>query len=132
MKQIEAVVLWVNKPGSFLLKNRLDDADKVNDELLTSQVQDQEALLFRGEIQLRRGEVNGAIQTLESVVAKNPDVVAAHYQLGLALGQQGELDRAAGEWKQAVRIQPPRPIGHWRWSLYASKTCRVSRSMRAK
>jgi len=31
---------------------------------------------------------------------------AAHYQLGLALAQTGNFDRAAGEWHESVRLQP--------------------------
>jgi len=90
----------------LLLKNRLDEADKLNEQLLSSKRKDDEALVFRGEIQLRRGKVTEAIQTLQSVVANNPDLAVAHYQLGLAFGQQGELNRASSEWQNAVRIQP--------------------------
>ena len=90
----------------LLMKNRVDEADSLNEKLLSSKVQDDEALFYRGEIQLRRGKVNEAIQTLQSVVAKNPDFAVAHYQLGLALSQRGEWDRAASEWQQAVHTQP--------------------------
>jgi len=90
----------------LLLKNRVDEADKLTEELLSSKVKDRDALMFRGQIQLRRGKVNEAIQTLQSAIANNPNLAAAHYQLGLALNQRGERDRAMSEWQQAVRIQP--------------------------
>jgi len=90
----------------LLLMNRVDEADKLNEALLSSKVKDDEALVFRGAVQLRRGKVNDAVQTLQSVVVKNPNLAVAHYQLGLALSKQGELNRAAGEWQQAVRLQP--------------------------
>ncbi|MBO0910568.1 MAG: tetratricopeptide repeat protein [Acidobacteria bacterium] len=90
----------------LILKNRLDEADKLNEQILSAKVKDDEALAFRGEIQLRRGKVGEAIRTLQSVVAKNPDLAPAHYQLGLALSQQGELGQAVSEWQQAIRIQP--------------------------
>jgi cellulose synthase operon protein C len=90
----------------LILKNRLDEADKLNESLLSSKAKDDEALTFRGEIQLRRNQVNEAVQTLQAVVTKNPGMAVAHYQLGLALGRLGELDRAGTEWQQAVHLQP--------------------------
>jgi tetratricopeptide (TPR) repeat protein len=91
----------------LILKNRLDDADKVNEALLkSSKLKDEEALVFRGEIQLHRNKVSDAVQTFQSVVTTDPDMAMAHYQLGLALSDMGQLDRAAGEWQQAIRLQP--------------------------
>ena len=90
----------------LILKNRLDEADKLNESLLGSKSKDDEALTFRGEIQLRRNQANEAVQTLQAVVTKNPGMAVAHYQLGLALDRLGELDRAGTEWQQAVHLQP--------------------------
>jgi cellulose synthase operon protein C len=90
----------------LILKNRLDEADKLNELLLSAKAKDDEALTFRGEIQLRRNQVNQAVQTLQAVVTRNPGMAVAHHQLGLALDQLGELDRAGAEWQQAVRLQP--------------------------
>lgn len=117
----------------LLLKNRLDESDKLNEEILGSSAKDREALVFRGEIQLRRGKVNEAIETLQSVVANNPDLAVAHYQLGLALGQSGELDRAMSEWQQAVRIQPTMTDAYRVLAglLWAREICRLSSSMPA-
>ncbi|MBO0910569.1 MAG: tetratricopeptide repeat protein [Acidobacteria bacterium] len=100
------LVVSKNYVQLLILKNRLDEADKLNEEILSAKVKDDEALVFRGEIQLRRGKLNEAIQTFQSVIVKNPDLAPAHYQLGLALSQQGELGRAVSEWQQAIRIQP--------------------------
>jgi len=88
----------------LLMKNRLDEADKLNEELLRSKVKDPDVLLFRGDIQLRQGKVYEAIQTLQPVVANNPNFALAHYELGRARYQRGELDQAASEWQQAMRI----------------------------
>jgi len=90
----------------LILENRLAVADKLNESMLDSSVKDDEALTFRGEIQLRRNQLNEAVQTLQGVVTRNPDMAVAHYQLGLALNRLGELDRAGTEWREAINLRP--------------------------
>lgn len=91
----------------LIIKSRLDDADKVNEALLSSsKVKDEDAMVFRGEIQLGRHKTSDAVQTFQSVVTTDPDMAMAHYQLGLALSELGQFDRAAGEWQQAIHLQP--------------------------
>jgi len=113
------MVVSKNYVQLLLMKNRLDEADKLNEQLLSSKVKDPEELVFRGEIQLRQGKVNEAIQTLQSVIADDPDFAVAHYQLGLAFGQQGELPRAASEWQQAVHLQPNMVDGYRALAAFA-------------
>jgi tetratricopeptide (TPR) repeat protein len=55
---------------------------------------------------MARGKPGDAAQTLQSVLSNNPGMPAGHYQLGLALAQTGELDRAAGEWHESIRLKP--------------------------
>jgi tetratricopeptide (TPR) repeat protein len=90
----------------LILKNRIDEASKLNDDVLKSHPKDEEALTYRGEIQLAQGKAADAVRTLQSVVTSNPDMATAHYQLGLALNQTGDMDHAGGEWREAVRIRP--------------------------
>src|SRR5205823_11629662 len=73
---------------------------------LKSRPKDNEALTYRGEIQIRQDKLEEAAKTLQSVVSSNPDNAVAHYQLGLALSRVSDLDRAGGEWQQAVRLRP--------------------------
>src|SRR5215467_8292291 len=51
----------------LLLKNRTDDAKKVDDALLKAHGKDPEGLTFRGEIQMRQSKPADAVQTLQSV-----------------------------------------------------------------
>jgi tetratricopeptide (TPR) repeat protein len=90
----------------LILKNRLTEADPLNESVLKSNGKDDEALTLRGEIQLQRNQLNEAVQTLQGVVTRNPDMAVAHYQLGLALNRLGEPDRAGTEWQQAIRLRP--------------------------
>jgi tetratricopeptide (TPR) repeat protein len=72
----------------LVLKNRVEEAGKLNEEALRDKPKDDELLTLRGEIQLGQGKVNEAVQTLQSVVSSNPNSAVAHYQLGNALNQR--------------------------------------------
>src|SRR5215469_1992215 len=90
----------------LILKDRVDEAKQIDDRLLKSYPKDPEGQTFRGEIQLRQGKAQDAVATLQSVVSENPGIAVAHYQLGLALSQTGDQDRAATEWRQAAQLNP--------------------------
>jgi tetratricopeptide (TPR) repeat protein len=67
---------------------------------------DVDALIYRGQIQIRSGHPNDATETLESAIKDDPDNGVAHYHLGVAFDQLGNLARAEGEWRNAVRLKP--------------------------
>jgi cellulose synthase operon protein C len=100
--------LQVNKNYVQLLimKNRFDEASKINEDILKLRSQDDDCLTYRGEIEMGQGKPMEAVQTLESVVGSNPDNAVAHYQLGLAFSRLSQWDRAAQELQEAVRIRP--------------------------
>jgi tetratricopeptide (TPR) repeat protein len=90
----------------LLLKNRFDEATKLDDEILKGNAKDIEALVYKGELQLRRNDANGALDSLQSALRYDPENAVAHYQLGLAYAQQHSEGRAESEWREAVRIRP--------------------------
>ena len=90
----------------LILKNRLDEATKLNDELLKSNAHDVEALVFKGQVQMRKNDTGGAVDSLQNALRNDPDNAIAHYQLGLAFIQQNNEARAESEWREAVRISP--------------------------
>src|SRR5439155_203422 len=81
-------------------------ARKLNDELLKANPSDNEALVYRGQIQIRNGHANEATQTLQTALKNDPDSGVAHFHLGLAFDQLGNLARAENEWRDAVRLRP--------------------------
>lgn len=103
----------------LIIKNRIDEASKLNDQILKDHANDEEGLIYRGEIQLSRGKASDAVQTLQSVVSSNPGLAVAHYQLGLALRQTGDMDRAAAEWRAAVQANPNMIDAHRMLAMYA-------------
>jgi cellulose synthase operon protein C len=99
-------VVQKNYVQLLILKNRVEEAEKLNEEVLKARPKDEEALTYRGEIQLAQGKTADAIRTLQSVISSDLDMAVAHYQLGLALSQTGDMDHAAQEWREAARARP--------------------------
>jgi cellulose synthase operon protein C len=90
----------------LILKNRLDEATKLNNEVLKANAHDVEGLVYRGQIQLRKGDSNGAVDSLQRALKNDPDNAVAHYQLGVAFDQQHNDGRAESEWNEAIRLRP--------------------------
>ena len=90
----------------LILKNQLDEATKLNSEILKSTPHDVEALVYKGEIQLRQNNAAGAVESLQAALKNDPNNAVAHYQLGMAYSQQRDLRHAETEWREAVRIKP--------------------------
>jgi tetratricopeptide (TPR) repeat protein len=90
----------------LILKNRLDEAAKLNGEILKANARDVDALVYLGQIQIRRGDANGAADSLQSALRNDPDNAVAHYQLGVAFDQQHNPARAESEWREAIRLRP--------------------------
>ena len=90
----------------LILKNRLDEATKLNDEILKSNPQDVASLVYRGQVQIRRGDTNAAVDSLQTAVRNEPDNAVAHYQLGIAFDKQHNEARADSEWREALRLRP--------------------------
>jgi tetratricopeptide (TPR) repeat protein len=90
----------------LILKNRLDEAAKLNNEILKSNPHDSEALVFKGQIQLRQNDAAGAIDSLQTAINNDDGNAIAHYQLGLAFNQQHDETRAEREWRRAVALRP--------------------------
>jgi tetratricopeptide (TPR) repeat protein len=90
----------------LILKNRLDEAAKLNDEILQSNPHDSEALTFKGQIQLRQNDAAGAIDSLQNAIGGDANNAIAHYQLGQAFHQQHDDTHAEQEWRRAVALRP--------------------------
>src|SRR5579864_7408455 len=96
----------------LILKNRLDEASKLDNEILKTSPHDVDALVYKGQIQLHQNDAAGAVQSLQSALKNDSNSAVAHYQLGLAYAQQRDLHRAESEWREAVRIKPDMTEAH--------------------
>jgi tetratricopeptide (TPR) repeat protein len=90
----------------LIVKNRLDEAAKLNDELLKKNGHDVEGLVYRAQILLHKNDVSGAIDSLQTALRNDPDNGIAHFWLGSAFAAQHDEARAESEWRNAVRLRP--------------------------
>ena len=90
----------------LILKNRLDEATKLNNAVLKSNQHDVDALVYRGQIQIRQNDANGAVDSLQQALKNDDGNAVAHYQLGIAFDMQHNEARAESEWRDAVRLRP--------------------------
>lgn len=110
----------------LILKNHADEANKLNEDYLKSHSKDAEGLTYRGEIQMAQGKVADAVRTLQSVVTTDPDMAVAHYQLGMALNRNGDLDHAASEWREAIRLRSDLLDAYRMLALYSMQKADLS------
>ena len=90
----------------LILKDRLDEAGKLNEEMLKANPHDTDALVYRAQIQIHRNNASGAIDTLQAALRNDADNGVAHYWLGKAFDLQHNDSRAEAEWHDAVRLRP--------------------------
>jgi len=90
----------------LILKGRLEDATRLNDEILKSSPRDTDALVYKGQIQMRQNHLDAAVDALQGALRNDPDNAVAHYQLGLAFDRQHDYTRAEAEWRKAVNLRP--------------------------
>jgi tetratricopeptide (TPR) repeat protein len=90
----------------LILKDHLEEARKLNDEVLKDKADDPDAQIYKGEIEIRSGKGSDAVNTLQVVLKNDPDNAVAHYQLGLAYDQLGNNRGSESEWRDSVRLRP--------------------------
>src|ERR1017187_10951173 len=61
----------------LILKDRLDDARKLNGEIVKAKPDDPDAQIYKGEIEIRSGKGSDAVNTLQAVLKTDPDNPAA-------------------------------------------------------
>jgi tetratricopeptide (TPR) repeat protein len=90
----------------LILGNRVEEANKLNQEILKKSPQDPESLVLKGQIEIRQNQTDQAITTLQQATKNAPDNALAHYHLGIAFRQKGSTQQAESEWREAVRLRP--------------------------
>ena len=96
----------------LIIENRLDEAEKLNAEILKSDHNDVDALVDLGQIQIRRGKPKDAVGTLQSAAKVDSRNAPAYYQLGVAFEQLGNSAQADSSWQNAVRLRPDLSEAH--------------------
>lgn len=89
----------------LLQKGQFGTAASLNNDVLKTHPDDQDALIYRCQIQISTGEANEAAGTLETVIKNEPGNSQAHYVLGVAFQKLGNQLRAESEWREAVGLR---------------------------
>jgi len=89
----------------LIIKNRWDEAQKLNDAVLKKRRYDVDALIERGEIQIAEGHPSDAVQTLQTAIQNDPRSGLAYYHLGRAFDGLGNKVQAENAWQDAVRYR---------------------------
>ena len=87
----------------LILKNRLDEGRKLNDEVLKTTPGDVDALIERGQIQTAEGHLDDAVETLQTAIKNDPNSGLAYYHLGIAFDRLKDPGLAEKAWRDAVR-----------------------------
>jgi tetratricopeptide (TPR) repeat protein len=90
----------------LILKNRMEEAGKLNNEVLKANPKDADALDYRGQIQLRQNDAAGAVDSLQQALKNDSNSAVAHYHLGLAFDMQHNEAQAESELREAIGLRP--------------------------
>jgi len=91
----------------LIVGNHIEQARTLNDEILKQSPNDQDALVYRSQMQISWGDLDRAIDTLQTVVKNDPKNSLAHFALGVAFERQGtHIEHAEAEWREALSLNP--------------------------
>jgi tetratricopeptide (TPR) repeat protein len=90
----------------LLQKNQISEASALDADILKANPNDNDALVYRSQMQISAGFNSEAITILQTVIKNDPTHSEAHYVLGVAIEKQGNTEGAANEWREALRLRP--------------------------
>lgn len=91
---------------TYVHANKMQLATARNEEILKLDPKDPEARGLRATLALDKGEFDGALTELQSVVTARPQNYVAHFNLGRAHLGKGEIEQARQEFDKAIEIRP--------------------------
>lgn len=86
--------------------DRLDDAERLYQELLTIAPDDLDACNLLGLLFLESGRPQESIAPLTNAVRLRPDDPQAHYNLGIAYKDKADFDQATEQFREVVQLSP--------------------------
>ena len=103
---LKTIQVKENYAELLILTNQLPQARELDDELLKKNPNDPDALIDRGQLQIRAGHPGDAASTLQSVLKNDSNNGLAHYYLSVAFQKNANLEGAESELRSAVRLRP--------------------------
>ncbi len=87
-------------------QGKKEDAKRVNDAILAADPKDNDALGMQAALLLDKGDLQNAINKLQTVVTRAPGNFVAHYNLGRGLMEKNEIEPARAQFAEAIRLRP--------------------------
>jgi tetratricopeptide (TPR) repeat protein len=80
--------------------------------------------LIRGHTALQAARFADAAAQFRKAIAAQPDSVPAHFNLGAALSQTGDLSGAIAEFEETLKLDPNHPNAHYNLGLLLAQVSR--------
>jgi len=90
----------------LMAQGKKEEAKKVNDAILAANPKDNDALGLQASLLLDKGELQNAVNQLQTVVTRSPGDFVAHFNLGRGLAEKGEFEPARAQFNEALRLRP--------------------------
>ena len=90
----------------LIVRGRLEEAAKLNDQILKASPKDVDGQVLQGQILIAQKRPTEAIAILQTALRSEPGNTQGHYQLGLAYSRVGNMAQAESEWRETVRLSP--------------------------
>lgn len=97
---------WVNRATINRNKKSLDDLNYV----LSLNPKHETALSLRADIQFQSDDLDGAIQSLQTLLKLNPSSLEARVNLGTVYAKKGDYKSAGIHWSKAMELDPDNQI----------------------
>src|SRR5688500_5258125 len=96
----------VSDVDRLIKENKLEEAEKLANELETNYPENAELALLAGRTFAAQGRMRAATEAFTRAVGLDPLLAEAHYLLGFSAVRTGELDRASTAWDTYLRLSP--------------------------
>ncbi len=96
----------VTQVDQLLKENKLEDAERIANELEASYPDDAAIEVLAGRVFVAQGRMRAATEAFTRAVNLDPMLADAHYMLGFSAVRAGELERATIAWDTYLRLSP--------------------------
>src|SRR5688572_11650447 len=90
----------------LLRENKLEEAEKLANDLDANYPDDAELEMLAGRVFAAQGRMRAATEAFSRAVSLDPLLADAHYLLGFAAVRAGDLERATNAWDTYLRLSP--------------------------
>ena len=91
---------------SLLREKKFLEAKALLEQMVSADRADADAWMYLSTIYAQTGPVGEFERCCRQAIRANPDIVNAHFNLGVALGMQGKMHDAIQSYRQAVALKP--------------------------